>query len=89
MSSTPSSSSSTSTPSSSTRAVTGSPSADEVESYKKSRIYTKTGDTGMTSLYNMQRKCKAEDYFQALGTVDEVNSQLGSAQQPHPHRMRE
>ena len=52
------------------------------DGWRKSRIYTRTGDTGTTSLYNMQRKCKAEDFFQALGTVDEVNSQLGSVSRP-------
>ena len=57
--------------------------AEGAESWRKSKIYTRTGDTGNTSLYNMQRKCKAEDFFQALGTVDEVNSQLGSAPVAH------
>ena len=64
------------------RATTGSPTPEEAESYRKSRIYTRTGDTGTTSLYNMERRCKAEDFFQALGTVDEVNSQLGSPATP-------
>ena len=63
--------------SSASREVTGVPSEEEAESYRKSRIYTRTGDTGMTSLYNMQRRCKAEDFFMALGSVDEVNSLLG------------
>ena len=72
----PSSSASSSPLASSANAsAEGSSSSEE---YRKSRIYTRTGDTGTTSLYNMQRKCKAEDFFQALGTVDEVNSQLGS-----------
>ena len=62
----------------SSTSTTADSSAEGSESWRKSRIYTKTGDTGTTSLYNMQRKCKAEDFFQALGTVDEVNSQLGS-----------
>ena len=82
-SSTPSTSTTSSTStSSSTSTATGSGELDS-DSYRKSRIYTKTGDTGTTSLYNMQRKCKADDFFQALGTVDEVNSQLGSVQQPN------
>lgn len=55
------------------------------DDWRKSKIYTRTGDTGTTSLYNMQRKCKAEDFFQALGTVDEINSQLGSVQPDTPH----
>ena len=48
---------------------------------KKSSIYTKTGDTGTTVLYNMTRIKKTEDYFEALGDVDEVNSFLGLALQ--------
>ena len=80
--------SSTSSAATSTASSTASASLSSVEGsdggWRKSRIYTKTGDTGTTSLYNMQRKCKAEDFFQALGTVDEVNSQLGSVTQP-PH----
>lgn len=47
--------------------------------YKKSPIYTRTGDSGVTSLYNSQRVSKAEQYFQALGTVDELNCMLGIA----------
>lgn len=41
------------------------------------KIYTKTGDQGTTTLYNMQRLPKNVDYFQALGDVDELNSHLG------------
>ena len=68
---------SSSTSTSTSREATGVPSEAEAEAYRKSRIYTRTGDTGMTSLYNLERRCKAEDFFMALGTVDEVNSQLG------------
>jgi ATP:cob(I)alamin adenosyltransferase len=45
----------------------------------KVKIYTKTGDKGTTQLYNMQRLPKNTDYFDALGDVDEVSSQLGLA----------
>ena len=48
-------------------------------SIKKSFIYTRTGDKGLTSLYNSVRLCKSEQFFNALGTVDELNSVLGIA----------
>ncbi len=47
----------------------------------KSSIYTRSGDDGFAVLYNFERRCKAEDYFQALGSVDELNSQLGLARE--------
>jgi cob(I)alamin adenosyltransferase len=59
---------------SSTASVASESKSDQ---YKKSSIYTRKGDDGLTSLYNMQRLCKAESYFQALGSVDELNSTLG------------
>lgn len=40
-------------------------------------IYTKTGDSGHTSLFNSERRSKADDYFEALGDVDELNAHLG------------
>ena len=43
------------------------------------KIYTKTGDKGMTSLYNGERLLKNSDYFAALGDVDELNSAIGLA----------
>ncbi len=44
---------------------------------KRMRIYTKTGDTGSTSLYNNKRALKSQDYFEALGDVDELNAHIG------------
>ena len=41
------------------------------------RIYTKTGDTGETSLGNGQRVPKTDARIVAYGTVDELNSSLG------------
>ena len=44
---------------------------------KKSMIYTKTGDTGMTSLVGGIRVPKTHPRLEAYGTVDELNSQVG------------
>ena len=41
------------------------------------KIYTKTGDKGMTSLADGQRVEKKCERLEAYGTVDELNSQLG------------
>jgi cob(I)alamin adenosyltransferase len=43
------------------------------------RIYTKTGDEGMTGLGGGQRAPKDSRRVEAYGTVDELNSQLGLA----------
>ena len=44
---------------------------------KKSMIYTKTVDTGMTSLVGGIRVPKTHPRLEAYGTVDELNSQVG------------
>ena len=44
---------------------------------KKSHLYTRTGDAGMTSLVGGQRVPKTHARLEAYGTVDELNSQLG------------
>lgn len=44
---------------------------------KKSLIYTKTGDSGTTSLVGGQRVPKACKRLEAYGCTDELNSQLG------------
>lgn len=41
------------------------------------KIYTKTGDKGMTSLSDGTRLSKADTLINAYGTVDELNSQIG------------
>ena len=46
---------------------------------KLDRIYTKTGDEGMTGLGGGQRVAKDSRRVVTYGTVDELNSQLGVA----------
>ena len=41
------------------------------------KIYTKTGDKGTTSLVGGQRVSKTDTRLQAYGTVDELNAFLG------------
>lgn len=43
------------------------------------KIYTKTGDRGETSLFTGQRVPKNDPYIEALGSVDECNSAIGAA----------
>lgn len=43
------------------------------------KIYTKTGDKGETSLFTGQRVPKTDPFIEALGTVDECNSAIGTA----------
>ncbi len=41
------------------------------------KIYTKTGDSGITSLFGGQRVPKSHYRIEAYGTVDELNAYLG------------
>lgn len=41
------------------------------------KVYTKTGDGGTSSLFNGLRKPKDDDFFSALGDVDELNACVG------------
>lgn len=43
------------------------------------KIYTKTGDKGETSLFTGKRVRKNDPYIDALGTVDECNSAIGAS----------
>jgi len=43
------------------------------------KIYTKTGDTGETSLFDKTRVSKSDDRVDAYGEVDELNACLGAA----------
>ena len=42
-----------------------------------SRLYTKTGDQGQTSLYDLRRVDKDEYIFEVLGDLDELSSYIG------------
>lgn len=44
---------------------------------KKSLVYTRTGDKGMTSLVGGSRVAKTDVRLEAYGTVDELNSFIG------------
>lgn len=44
---------------------------------RRVRVYTKTGDSGTSVLYNMMRTSKSSDTFDALGTIDELNAFIG------------
>ena len=48
-----------------------------MEPIKKSTIYTRTGDKGLSCLYNGDRVNKDSIYFECLGDIDELNSNLG------------
>ncbi len=42
-----------------------------------SKIYTRTGDDGISGLVDGSRRAKADPRFEAIGAVDEANSALG------------
>lgn len=46
---------------------------------KKSLIYTGGGDKGKTSLVGGQRVSKAHQRIESYGTIDELNSFIGTA----------
>jgi cob(I)alamin adenosyltransferase len=50
------------------------------EPVRLTRIYTRTGDTGETSLGDLSRVSKLDPLVRAYGEVDEVNSVVGWAQ---------
>eukprot|EP01006_Ploeotia_vitrea_P008673 TRINITY_DN20765_c0_g1_i1.p1 TRINITY_DN20765_c0_g1~~TRINITY_DN20765_c0_g1_i1.p1 ORF type:complete len:242 (+),score=120.59 TRINITY_DN20765_c0_g1_i1:2-727(+) len=48
---------------------------------KKINVYTRTGDKGMSSLFNGKRVPKTDGFFHALGATDELNAHLGLARE--------
>jgi len=47
----------------------------------KSRLYTRKGDSGRGTLYNNVSILKSDPIYEAIGTVDELNSTVGFAAQ--------
>lgn len=52
---------------------------DDQERYSKVKIYTKTGDEGITGLLGNRRIPKDDIRIEAYGTIDELNAVLGLA----------
>ncbi len=57
--------------------------------HRLSKIYTRTGDSGMTGLGDGQRLEKDAPRIEAMGAIDELNSHLGATlAQPLPETVR-
>jgi len=52
------------------------------------KIYTKTGDTGSTSLFGGRRVSKADLRIDTYGTVDELNSYIGLVRDQQVNAIR-
>ena len=53
------------------------------------KIYTRSGDKGMTSLANGHRVKKCDDRVEAYGTLDELCSHIGLLAAMCPEELRE
>jgi cob(I)alamin adenosyltransferase len=53
------------------------------------KIYTKTGDTGSTSLFGGKRVSKADLRIEAYGTIDELNAYVGLLRDQEVNKKRE
>jgi cob(I)alamin adenosyltransferase len=53
------------------------------------KIYTKTGDEGITSLFGGKRVSKADARIESYGTVDELNSWIGLLRDQEVNANRE
>ena len=51
--------------------------AEKKQNYRLTRIYTRTGDKGTSRLGDGQVLSKSDARFEAIGTVDELNSWMG------------
>ena len=65
------------------------PSRNPDEPVRLTRIYTRAGDRGETSLGDGSRVSKLDPRIAAYGLVDELNSQIGLALVEAPEPMRE
>lgn len=59
------------------------------ENIKKSRLYTKGGDKGMTSLVSGNRVSKASPRLESYGTADELNSHIGLLRATMPKEVEQ
>ena len=50
---------------------------EERKGYRLTKIYTRTGDKGTTSIGNGETVAKGDVRIEAIGTVDELNSWMG------------
>lgn len=54
-----------------------------MEDIPKSKIYTRKGDTGSSTLFNMEMALKSHPRFECLGDIDEASAHIGCIQDIH------